>query len=97
MALLLGDAAHAVVPFHGQGLNCAFEDCAVFNRLLDKHQDWESLYLAFEASRKPNAEAIADMALENYIEMRDAVRDPKFHLCKKIEWLLEARHAQRFI
>jgi len=96
-ALLLGDAAHAVVPFHGQGMNCAFEDCAVFNQLLDKHQDWESLYLAFEASRKPNAEAIADMALENYIEMRDAVRDSKFHLCKKIEWLLEARHAQRFI
>jgi kynurenine 3-monooxygenase len=96
-ALLLGDAAHAVVPFHGQGMNCAFEDCAVFNQLLDKHQDWESLYLAFEASRKPNAEAIADMALENYIEMRDAVRDSKFHLCKKIEWLLEARHPQRFI
>jgi kynurenine 3-monooxygenase len=96
-ALLLGDAAHAVVPFHGQGMNCAFEDCAVFNQLLDKHQDWKSLYLAFEASRKPNAEAIADMALENYIEMRDAVRDSKFHLCKKIEWLLEARHPQRFI
>jgi kynurenine 3-monooxygenase len=96
-ALLLGDAAHAVVPFHGQGMNCAFEDCAVFNQLLDKHQDWESLYLAFEASRKPNAEAIADMALENYIEMRDAVRDSKFHLRKKIEWLLEARHPQRFI
>jgi kynurenine 3-monooxygenase len=96
-ALLLGDAAHAVVPFHGQGMNCAFEDCAVFNQLLDKHQDWESLYLAFEASRKPNAEAIADMALENYIEMRDAIRDSKFHLCKKIEWLLEARHPQRFI
>lgn len=96
-ALLLGDAAHAVVPFHGQGMNCAFEDCAVFDQLLDKHQDWESLYLAFEASRKPNAEAIADMALENYIEMRDAVRDSKFQLCKKIEWLLEARHAKRFI
>jgi kynurenine 3-monooxygenase len=96
-ALLLGDAAHAMVPFHGQGMNCAFEDCAVFNQLLDKRRDWESLYLAFEASRKPNAEAIADMALENYIEMRDAVRDSKFHLCKKIEWLLEARHPQRFV
>ncbi len=96
-ALLLGDAAHAVVPFHGQGMNCAFEDCAVFNQLLDQHHDWESLYLAFEAARKPNAEAIADMALENYLEMRDAVREPKFHLCKKIEWLLEARHPHRFI
>ncbi len=96
-ALLLGDAAHAVVPFHGQGMNCAFEDCAVFNQLLDKHQDWESLYRAFETARKPNADAIADMALENYVEMRDAVRDAKFHLCKKIEWLLEARHTERFI
>ncbi len=96
-ALLLGDAAHAVVPFHGQGMNCAFEDCAVFNQLLDRRQDWETLYRAFEASRKPNAEAIADMALENYVEMRDAVRDAKFHLCKKIEWLLEARHPERFI
>ena len=96
-ALLLGDAAHAVVPFHGQGMNCAFEDCAVFNQLLDLHQDWESLYLAFEASRKPNTEAIADMALENYAEMRDVVRGSKFHLCKKIEWLLEARHPRRFI
>ncbi len=96
-ALLLGDAAHAVVPFHGQGMNCAFEDCVVFNQLLDKHEGWESLYSAFEASRKPNAEAIADMALENYAEMRCAVRDQKFHLLKKLEWLLEARHEQRFI
>jgi kynurenine 3-monooxygenase len=96
-ALLLGDAAHAVVPFHGQGMNCAFEDCAAFNQLLDKHQDWASLYLAFEAARKANADAIAEMALENYIEMRDAVRDSRFHLCKKVEWLLEARHSERFI
>jgi kynurenine 3-monooxygenase len=96
-ALLLGDAAHAVVPFHGQGMNCAFEDCSLFNQLLDQHQDWESLYRAFEAWRKPNAEAIADMALENYVEMRDAVRSSKFHLDKKMEALLEARHPQRFI
>lgn len=96
-ALLLGDAAHAVVPFHGQGMNCAFEDCAVLDRLLDEHDDLESLYLAFERLRKPDAEAIADMALENYVEMRDAVRDPKFHLRKRIEWTLEERHPGRFI
>jgi kynurenine 3-monooxygenase len=96
-ALILGDAAHAVVPFHGQGMNCAFEDCVVLDRLLDEHEDFESLYRDFEARRKPNAEAIADMALENYVEMRDAVRDPKFHLRKHIEWLLEERHPVRFI
>jgi kynurenine 3-monooxygenase len=96
-ALILGDAAHAVVPFHGQGMNCAFEDCVVFNRLIDEHDDYESLYRDFEARRKPNAEAIADMALENYVEMRDSVRDPKFHLRKHVEWLLEERHPGRFI
>jgi kynurenine 3-monooxygenase len=96
-ALLLGDAAHALVPFHGQGMNCAFEGCMVLNQLLGKHEDWESLYCGFEASRKANAEAIADMAGENYAEMRDAVMDPKFHLCKKLEWRLEAPHPQRFI
>lgn len=96
-ALILGDAAHAVVPFHGQGMNCAFEDCVVLDRLLDEHDDFESLYRNFEAQRKPNAEAIADMALENYVEMRDSVRDPKFHLRKHIEWRLEERHPRRFI
>lgn len=96
-ALLLGDAAHAIVPFHGQGMNCAFEDCAIFDRLLEEHTDWESLFQAFEMQRKPNADAIAAMALENYGEMRDAVRDPKFHLRKEIEWLLEERHPERFI
>jgi kynurenine 3-monooxygenase len=96
-ALILGDAAHAVVPFHGQGMNCAFEDCVVLDRLIDEHDDLESLYRDFEARRKPNAEAIADMALENYVEMRDSVRAPKFHLRKHIEWLLEERHPRRFI
>jgi kynurenine 3-monooxygenase len=96
-ALILGDAAHAVVPFHGQGMNCAFEDCVVLDRLIDQHDDFESLYQTFEAQRKPNAEAIADMALENYVEMRDSVRDPKFHLRKHIEWRLEERHSRRFI
>lgn len=95
--LLIGDAAHAIVPFHGQGMNAAFEDCASLNQHLDRIDDWETLFDAFESERKPNADAIADMALENYIEMRDAVRDPKFHLRKNIEWFLEARHTDRFI
>ena len=95
--MLLGDAAHAVVPFHGQGMNCAFEDCSEFNRCLDRFNNWDALFQALDEKRRPNANAIADMALENYIEMRESVRNPKFHLHKKIEWLLEERHPDRFI
>ena len=95
--LLLGDAAHAVVPFHGQGMNCAFEDCYAFNQCIDTCNHWQALFEQVESQRKANADAIADMSLENYIEMRDSVRDPKFHLRKQIEWLLEERHPERFI
>ena len=95
--MLLGDAAHAVVPFHGQGMNCAFEDCSEFNRCLDRFNDWDELFQALDEKRRRNANAIADMALENYVEMRESVRNPKFHLHKKIEWLIEERHPDRFI
>lgn len=67
------------------------------NHFLDSCEDWRSLFETLEAARKPNADAIADMALENYIEMRDSVRSPKFHLIKEIEWRLEERHPDRFI
>lgn len=99
-ALLLGDAAHAVVPFFGQGMNCCFEDCAVFDALLKNagnNPDWANLFAAFEKARKPNADAIADMALENFVEMRDSVADPTFQLKKKVGQLLEAEFAGRFI
>jgi kynurenine 3-monooxygenase len=76
--LLLGDAAHAIVPFHGQGMNCAFEDCAELMRLMDGHHDWAGLFEAFEHERKPNTDAIAQMALENYLEMRAAVLDSEY-------------------
>jgi kynurenine 3-monooxygenase len=76
--LLLGDAAHAIVPFHGQGMNCAFEDCAELDRLMDEHHSWAGLFAAFEHARKPNTDAIAQMALENYVEMREAVLDPGY-------------------
>jgi kynurenine 3-monooxygenase len=76
--LLLGDAAHAIVPFHGQGMNCAFEDCAELMRLMDEHHSWAGLFEAFEHARKPNTDAIAKMALENYVEMREAVLDPEY-------------------
>ena len=76
--LLLGDAAHAIVPFHGQGMNCAFEDCAELDRLMDEHHGWAGLFEAFENARRPNTDAIAQMALENYVEMREAVLDPEY-------------------
>ena len=76
--LLLGDAAHAIVPFHGQGMNCAFEDCAELMRLMDEHHSWAGLFEAFEHARRPNTDAIAQMALENYVEMREAVLDPEY-------------------
>ncbi len=96
-ALLLGDAAHAIVPFHGQGMNCAFEDCVVFDELLDEHDDWETLFAEFERRRRPDAGAIAQMALENYVEMRDSVRNPRFQLQKALSLDLERRFPQHFI
>jgi kynurenine 3-monooxygenase len=81
--LLLGDAAHAIVPFHGQGMNCAFEDCAELMRLMDEHPSWRGLFKAFEHERRPNTDAIAQMALENYQEMRATVLDPGYRKMKK--------------
>ena len=95
--LLLGDAAHAIVPFHGQGMNAAFEDCVVLDELLAKEQDWERLFAEFERVRRPDAAAIAQMALENYTEMRDAVLDARFVRRKSIAMGLERRFPQRFI
>jgi kynurenine 3-monooxygenase len=100
--LLVGDAAHAIVPFHGQGMNAAFEDCVALDELLGRHanasgHDWPSIFAAFEAERAPNAHAIAEMALENYREMRDDVRDAKFELRAALSFELERRFPGRFI
>ena len=89
--LLLGDAAHAIVPFHGQGMNCAFEDCAELVRLMDQHHGWAGLFEAFEHERRPNTDAIARMALENYVEMRAAVLDPEYRKRKLEEEELAKR------
>ncbi len=71
-ALILGDAAHAIVPFHGQGMNCAFEDCQRLDAIISEHgAEWSTVFHAFETQRRPDTEAIATMALENYVEMRD--------------------------
>jgi kynurenine 3-monooxygenase len=96
--LLIGDAAHAIVPFHGQGMNLAFEDCVVLTRILDATgPDWETVFAAFEQEQRANADAIADMALENYVEMRDTVRDPRFALKKALSFELERRLPERFV
>jgi len=95
-AIVIGDAAHAVVPFHGQGMNCAFEDCVEFDALLQQH-DFGVACEALQKHRLPNTNAIADMALENYIEMRDTVRHPKFLLQKELSFELERRLPDRFI
>ena len=96
--LLLGDSAHAIVPFFGQGINCGFEDCTALLELLDgRGPDWKSVFFEFEAARKINTDAIADLAVENFVEMRDRVADPHFLLQKKIELALEARYPQTFI
>ncbi|MFT3883734.1 MAG: NAD(P)/FAD-dependent oxidoreductase [Gemmatales bacterium] len=97
-ALLLGDAAHAIVPFHGQGMNCGFEDTVGLDGCLnDLNDNWQQVFARFYQLRKPNADAIADMALENYVEMRATVRDPKFALKKALSFALEDRFGPRFI
>ena len=97
-ALLLGDAAHAIVPFFGQGMNCAFEDCTYFLELLDRYgSDWPALFSAFEKSRKADTDAIADLAIENFVEMRDRVADPRFLFRKKVELELEKKYPGRFV
>jgi kynurenine 3-monooxygenase len=96
--LLLGDAAHAIVPFFGQGINCGFEDCTVLLDLLDRHgPEWTRVFPEFEHARKINTDAIADLAVENFVEMRDRVTDPRFLLRKKVELALEARYPQSFV
>jgi kynurenine 3-monooxygenase len=100
--LLIGDAAHAIVPFHGQGMNAAFEDCVVLDRLLESRgivetADWPAVFEDFERLRAPNTRAIAEMAIENYLEMRDEVRDLKFQLRADLSFELERRFPQRFI
>jgi kynurenine 3-monooxygenase len=100
--LLLGDAAHAIVPFHGQGMNAAFEDCVVLDKLLEQRAiddagGWPEVFADFERLRAPNTRAIAEMAIENYQEMRDEVRDAKFELRAALSFELERRFPGRFV
>ena len=89
-ALLIGDAAHAIVPFFGQGMNCGFEDCTLLDALIGSDPEgWISRLGEFSASRKPDSDAIADMAVENFVEMRDKVGNPRFLLEKAVEKVLQ--------
>jgi kynurenine 3-monooxygenase len=95
---LIGDAAHGILPFYGQGMNAGFEDCRILNELLDlNHDDWASALNHFQTSRKEDTDAIAHLAFENFIEMRDLVADPQFLLRKKIEAKLHELYPQKWI
>lgn len=90
-SILLGDAAHAIVPFYGQGMNASFEDVVEFDAFLDLHQgDWEATFKAFETHRKQDTDAIADLAIDNFHEMKDHIANPLFQEKRKIEMALEA-------
>jgi len=96
---LIGDAAHAIVPFFGQGMNCGFEDCRILDELIEKNgeDDWEKILNEYQTLRKPDADAIADLAVNNFTEMRERTADPKFLLQKKIEAKLHNKYPEFWI
>lgn len=96
-SVLIGDAAHAVVPFYGQGMNCSFEDCVVLDNLIEQHSgNWDLILNEFQLLRKPNADAIANLALQNFIEMRDLVGSPAFLRKKTIENKLVTKYSNYY-
>lgn len=85
-AVLMGDAAHATVPFFGQGMNCGFEDCSVMWSLMNKHgEDWTAIFQEYQKLRKPNGDAVQDLSLQNYLVMRDKVADPSYQFQQSVE------------
>lgn len=95
---LIGDSAHAIVPFYGQGMNAGFEDIFVLNALIKEHNDdWHSIFEAYEKVRKPNADAIAELSYRNFVEMSSKTADPKFLLQKKIEKHFAAQYPDKWI
>ncbi|MFL2571405.1 MAG: FAD-dependent oxidoreductase [Parvicellaceae bacterium] len=95
---LIGDSAHATVPFYGQGMNAGFEDCTVLNELMIKHnENWEAVFKEYQETHKPNGDALQDLSLHNYHVMRDYVADPNFLLQKKIEAQLFEKHPDKWM
>jgi kynurenine 3-monooxygenase len=95
---LIGDAAHTIAPLFGQGMNCGFEDCTALDRLLAKHgrEDWVRVFQDYTRERKPHADAIAEMSLENFAELRDRVGDARFLLRKEVEHRLELEWPEEY-
>ncbi|EAY29564.1 FAD-dependent oxidoreductase [Microscilla marina] len=93
-AVLVGDAAHAIVPFYGQGMNASFEDCIAFDECLEKYgnEGWQKVFEEYQALRKANSDAIATLAVENFYEMRDGVADPAFLRKRQLERMLENKY-----
>ncbi len=102
-AALIGDASHAIVPFYGQGMNSGFEDCSVLDKIIDEYigkygaPDWKAIFEKYEIMRSKDANAIADLALKNFIEMRDWVGEPIFLVRKQIEKYLHKNYPEQFI
>jgi kynurenine 3-monooxygenase len=95
---LVGDSAHAIVPFYGQGMNAGFEDIYVLNEIIKEYDDdWESIFQQYQKQRKPNADAIAELSYRNFIEMSSKTADPKFLLQKKIEKRFAEKHPDKWI
>ena len=93
----MGDSAHAIVPFYGQGMNASFEDVVEFDAVLDKYEgDWETIFSEYEKTRKKDTDAIADLAIDNFHEMKDHVANPIFQEKRKIEMALERLYPENY-